>query len=93
MTTAPRSPTDYITGREASRQLAYQPAQLLQDLLDDGVPVIQLSVRGWRVLLCDFEAWKQRRVERARAAHKDRRIRREYVKTGSAGHPIPEFLR
>lgn len=71
--------------RALARSLGIAQAELVREFLDDGVPLVPISAKRWRVAEPDYVAWLDRRRAKAAEAAAQRRLRMGHV----AGKPSP----
>lgn len=71
--------------RDLARHLGVSQVELVRELSDDGVPLLPISVKRWRVAEGDYRAWLERRQARAAEAAAQRRLRMGHVAGKSSG--------
>jgi hypothetical protein len=69
--------------RDLAHGLGLQPIELVNELLSDDVPLLPLSPKRWRVSEPDYNAWVQRRQQKAAEAAQQRRLRSLHVASKS----------
>jgi hypothetical protein len=75
--------------------LGIEPIELVRLLQDDGVPLLPVSPKRWRVAETDFTAWMQRRKALAAEEAQQRRLRLGHVagKAGPSSAPTKRRIR
>lgn len=71
--------------RVLARSLGIAQSELVREFLDDGVPLVPISAKRWRVAEADYLQWLERRKAKAAEAATQRRLRMGHV----AGKPSP----
>ena len=74
---------EMLESRDLAREMKLGPKELREMLEDDGVPVLVISARRWRVAAADWEAWKVQRYARSANEAEQRRRRFDLI-TGKA---------
>lgn len=70
--------------RELARELRVAPVDLVRELVSDGVPVVQITTRVFRVDGQRFASWIDERAKRCRERFVQAERRGRYVKEGVA---------
>lgn len=71
--------------RVLARSLSIAQAELVRLLGDDGVPLVRITAKRWRIAEPDYAAWLERRKAKAAEEAAQRRLRMGHV----AGKPSP----
>ncbi len=79
--------------RDLARELRLPQAELVRELGDDGVPLVPVTAKRWRVAEADYLAWLERRKARAAEAAAQRRLRMRHVAGKPTGAPSGERAR
>jgi hypothetical protein len=79
--------------RALARTLGISQVELVRELGDDGVPLVPISAKRWRVAEADYLQWLDRRKAKAAEAAAQRRLRMRHVAGKPAGAPSGERVR
>ncbi|MBL8730320.1 MAG: hypothetical protein JNM25_18020 [Planctomycetes bacterium] len=80
------SPT-MLNVRDKARELGVQPVDLVRELVDDGVEVLPVSKRSYRVDSVEFEQWRQQRQKRLAERFQQAKRRADHVRGADTEKP------
>lgn len=75
----PATAAAYLDVRELAHELRVAQADLVRSLQDDGIEVIPLSSRRWRVAAASWESWLESRRALAADQARQRQMRAKHV--------------
>lgn len=85
MIPSPNGAPPMLDLRDLARTLGVAQVDLARWLSDDGVPLLQLSAKRWRVAGADYDAWSERRKAKVVQDAAQRRLRMGHVAGKASG--------
>lgn len=89
MNVSPALSLQMLDVRVLAKELSIRPIDLVRELQSDGVPLLPVSAKRWRVAEPDFDAWWQRRQTKASEEARQRQLRMRHV-AGAAPQDAPK---
>lgn len=83
----------YLNGRVLAKQLGVAPTVLRRKLLLDGMEVVDLGPRSWRIREDHFVHWKTQTANRATDEIGVQERKADFIRRAGSGSKYPAHLR